>query len=234
MNTKTKKQITRLKTYTVGQYLEQVIEHRKIFETGVPYCLKIEPKDLAMFKPENINEQEFFNLVVNAYIEHCASIRENIWDAKCDFEYIRNVRRTINRLIDFLVRHSNKQKLLDSPEWKFQFYTRRYGIDIQRQRAAERKKQNKKPVVIKQTEKKTARDLLCIAYELDNTKSCKQNAFFSFEDFSFWLSSKNIKGKDIRLQTIVEAKLIDDTLVNSDDAIEYITRTLEQNKTPIP
>ncbi len=68
-----------------------------------------------------------------------------------------------------------------------------------------------------------ANELICIAYRLDKNP-CKQYPFIDFASFEKWCNSKLIKGKTIRLQTIKEAKLINDCVINSDNAIEHLSK----------
>lgn len=213
--------------YTIAQYLAEVIENKVVFNPYEKYRLLIDPKYLGLFKADYKTERDYFNHAIEAYIRHIENIGINFYDSNNNLAYIRQVNRTINRLIKALEKH----KTIALIDWAIIFYMPVYGIDIQRQNADERKKESKGETG---NDKKSAHDLLCLAYQLDEKKSCNQNAFFSLEAFSLWLSSKAVKGKDIRLQTVSEAKLIDDTLVNSDDAIEYIKRTLERNKPPFP
>lgn len=210
--------------YTVAQYLVEVMENKVIFQPYENYQLLIDPQEFDLIKPESESEHAFFKHVIQTYVK---AIQDKILEFSefktPDYLYKRQVNRTLNRLIYALNKHHKKNP--SSANWKMIFYMPVYGIDIQRQNAEQRKleRSSEKPV----NKTNTAKDLICIAYQLDNNKPCRQNPFFDLASFKKWCESKPIKGKNIKLQTILEAKLINDCVINSDDAINHITKTFQ-------
>lgn len=221
--------------YTIAQYLNEVIVNKVVFKPYDQYRLLIDPKE---FEPMGLNkadyetEHQYFDATIDSYILHIQNKGNTFWDSNNDSAYIRQVHRTINRLIKALQKH--KDKKTSAPNWAIEFYMPVFGIDIQRENAqqkrAERLANPVKAKFITDTKPKTANDLICIAYQIQENKSCFQKPFFDLASFQKWCDSKPIKGKNIRLQSIHEAKLINDCVVNSDNAIDYLTNTLQTQK----
>lgn len=223
--------------FTIAQYLTEVIQNKVVFKPYDNYRLLIDPKLFGLSRAYNQTEQDYFNLVIDAYIQHLDNTANEFYNSTNDYTHRRQVNRTLNRLKTVLRKHQAKQNY--APNWAIEFYMPNYGIDVQRQIAVKRKAERTN----NPTPKPLQTDIIAIAiwYEIaiiqpspfediSEQNVQKRRAFRSELDFKIWCESEPIKSKDIQLQTIKNLKCIDDVVINADQALEHLSNILNATK----
>jgi hypothetical protein len=208
---------------TIGQYLHEVIENRKIYKPNDKYDLFIVPNEVNLIKQKNQTEGAFFKLVLEAYIKSMYDKLENLVRLPNDKEYTIQVDRTLKRFVFKLKRHYKKSEL--SCDWELNFYMPRYGIDVVRQNVAQRKllKQNQSNELPVKPVKSDMKKIIALAYyPSDTLHPLNKTNFYDLASFNKWCESKEIKHQEIRLLTIKKAKCIDDIVINADFAVQHL------------
>lgn len=221
--------------YTIAQYLNKVINDKVVFKPYDSYRLLIDPKLFGLSKAKNQTEQDYFNIAIDAYIQHLIQTHNDFYNLTNDYKHNRQVNRTLKRLITALKKHKAKQN--HAPIWAIEFYMPNYGIDVQRQNAVKRKIERKtlapqipqKDIIALATWREKAFTQTSPFEPIKEQNVQKRLAFRSQLDFKNWCESEPIKSKDIQLQTIKNNYCIDDVVINADRALEHLSQVLNLN-----